>query len=274
MLSVVRAMLSKADDAASLQQRIDALKREGAEACVEIERLERSRALSENYETAIAVDEKVKRQKWVVDHVDATLPGLEKELAAVRVVNAAAALARHRSNMQALFPKLKKALEAAARLQQEAIAIRDAAAAELGNAAVEVNLPRLVYLGFLLDPLIQIWVAEQSKLWSPKAAPAPVALPAPAKPVAVLPPKSNAIAGPPAPTARPIPRRRPLRDDEPADGETLVQVLRAGVELPDGTQAYVGDRLALAATEANILILRGAATAVAGEGKTGDVGNV
>ena len=110
-LRVVKAMLKGGDDPATLQQRIDAVKAEAAAACVEIERLQSERALAPDYEAAPAIDERVRREQWKVEHADATLPVLEREFAALRTVHQARALAHHQS--------IIAALRAAAQIQAE-----------------------------------------------------------------------------------------------------------------------------------------------------------
>jgi hypothetical protein len=254
MLSVVkRLMTSKGDDVAALQEEIAALKRQGAQACAEIEEIEQRRALAPSYEAALAGEDRCKQLRWQVDHCAALLPELEARLAAARAIDQAAALKRHRAIIGAFFPRLRAALIEAGRIQAEAIKARQTAAAEVGEHAVALNIPFLGYRGLVDDSLISAWCAEQERVWSQPAPsrPRPVraALPAPTKskpPVAVA----------KEPATRP---KRVVRHDFPTEGQALVVFLRGGVDLEDGSVAAIGDQIALPAEQARQLVLRGAA---------------
>ncbi len=260
MLAVVKRLIAGKDDAAALQAQISALKTEGAEASAEIERLKRERALAASYEEATSIDDRIARQIWVTEHCAASLPQLELQLGAVRAAEQAAALARHKGALLELYPRLKKAILAAVELQHEAMQLREAACKEIGEATVIRNLPAPAYAGFLLKDLVTIWQAENDRVFAELARkPKPAAIPAPAR--AALPaPKPKApvaVAKEPAPR----PPRIVRHDAFPVDGQQqrLVVFLRAGVELPDGTTAAIGDEVALPAEQARQLILRGAA---------------
>ena len=177
---------------------------------------------------------------------------LEARLLAAKAERLAAALARHRGVMRALFPRLQRAIEAAAAVQVEAILARNAAIAELGEGLVSQQLPPLVYLGFLLPDLVALWSAEQARIWSaepprPQSAPLPQpAKPAPVKAISVAPPATAA--------------RRPLRQDPaPGEGECAIVFIRGGVELPDGERAMVGDRCNVSVDAARTYVMRGCA---------------
>src|SRR5271167_2869398 len=161
MLTTVRAvrrLITGKDDVASLQQQLVALKAEGADASVEIERLKSERALAANYEEATAIDGAVARQAWIVEHCASALPELELRLAACRAADQAAALAKHRGILIGLYPRLKAAILAAVEAQEEALAAREAACKEIGEAAVSRNLPAIAYAGFLTrDLVVGVW---------------------------------------------------------------------------------------------------------------------
>jgi hypothetical protein len=153
MLAAVKAvkrLIGGKDDAAGLQQQIAALKREGSEASEEIERLKRERALAASFEEAEETDRAIARQMWITEHCAIALPELELRLAAVRAADQAAALARHKGILVALYPRLKQALFAAVEAQHEVMAAREAACREIGEAAVSRNLPNPAYAGFLM----------------------------------------------------------------------------------------------------------------------------
>ena len=135
--------------------------------------------------------EQLKRQHWVIDHADATLPALELRLATLRAEAQAAALLRHKAAIAGFAPKLIKAVEAAAEIQVEAIKLRGAAIAELGEQAVARDIPHLAFNGILLPDLVGLWRREVERMFAPPAAtrrpPAAHPVKAMAKPVAARP---------------------------------------------------------------------------------------
>jgi hypothetical protein len=273
VLAVVKKLLNnKADDAASLQQQIDALRREGADASAEIERLKGEAAAAPSYDEARDIEDRINRQIWVTRHCAAALPELEQRLAAARAAALpeleqrlaaaraaaqAAALAAHTRVLINLYPKLKAAILAAVEIQREVMLARQAAVAELGENMVARNLPTPAFAGFLLPDLVQIWAHENDRVFADLARkPRPAPIPAPVR--AALPAPAEAKA---AAAAAPAPAKRVARHDPfPTDGrEALVTFLRAGAELPDGTTAGTGDEIALPVEVARALVQRGAA---------------
>jgi hypothetical protein len=261
MLGVVkRLLIAGKNDAAALQQQIAALRAEGRDASLAIDQLKVERAAADSYDQAIALDDKIARQEWIVDHCAAKIPRVELELAAAKAAAQAAALAKHKAILIGLYPRLKAAILAAVEAQAAVIAARDAAIAEIGEALAVRNLPTIAFAGFLAKDLVEIWSRENDRVVfdlarqpKPAALPVPVraALPAPAKPKPVA-----ALASP----AAPRPRRVARHDPFPTDGQqALVVFLRAGVELPDGSVTGIGDEIALPAEQARQLILKGAA---------------
>jgi hypothetical protein len=218
----------------------------------ELDRLQAERAAAEDYDRVRAIDDNTKRAQWWIDQAARKLGELETALAAAKATEQAAALARHKSIIGALYPRLRRALEAAAAVQQEAMAAYDAAVAECGDAAVQIAIQPVAYRGLCHSEFIEIWAAEQDRVWAPKPAPAAPRAVAPAAPARAAP--KRAIVAPPAP--RPV---RPLRQDlAPGEGHAAVIFLRPGAELPDGTPARIGDRCNLPVDQARALIMRGA----------------
>ena len=216
----------------------------------------------------------------LVQRAEAELPHLEAQLAAAKAERQRKALGRHRSAIAALYPKLRRAIEEALRVQAEAIAAREAAIAELGEHTVGYNIPALAFRGILLPDLVQLWVDEQDRVWAAPRAIQPATNgdarrqgPAKAAGKAIVsasrseaaPIVANGHAGPDAATPQPRPRRQPRRPGPPAAGELQVQLLRPGVEMPDGSQTITGDRANVPAETAKALVERGAADFVSEE---------
>src|SRR5260221_6196990 len=148
--------------------------------------------------------------------------------------------------------------------------------------------PHITYAGFLFKDLFAIWTAEQDRIFSdplpkpavvaPRPAPAPAAkartMTATGEPLAMdhgfgwtrRQPCDEPVAEPEPPTR---PKRMLRRDAPPADGsQRQVQILRKGLELPDGTQSVAGDVLTVAAEHATLMVKAGAAEfATSGDGK-------
>jgi hypothetical protein len=189
----------------------------------------------------------------LIERDTARMPGLEARVVAAKAEKQRQGLARHRAAIAAFVPKLVRAVEVAAEVQVEAIKLREAAVAELVENVVAATIPHLAFNGLLLPDLAAMWRHEVERMFAPPAAhaPRPVAAPAPAKASALKP-----IAAPPAP--RP---HRALRQDPPAaeDQCAIIFIRGSGVELPDGTQAMVGDRCNVSVDEARLLVLRGVA---------------
>lgn len=240
------------DDPAAIERVLGELRAKIAQHQAEAEQLSLEWVSADSSDAAEQIDRRRREALRLAQRDTARLPVLEARLLAAKAEQLAAALARHRGIMRALFPRLQRAIEAAAAVQVEVISARNAAIAELGEGLVSQQLPPLVFLGFILPDLVALWSAEQARIWSaepprPPAAPRPQPeKPAPVKAISVAP------AAPPP--------RRPLRQDPPpGEGECAIVFTRGGVELPDGAQAMVGDRLNVRVDEARTDLLRGAA---------------
>src|SRR6202011_4033133 len=80
---------------------------------------------------------------------EAALPGMEAAPIAARAERQRDGIARHQKIMRDLYPRLRRALEAAAEVQHEAIDAREAAERELGGGICAIHLPHLSYRGFV-----------------------------------------------------------------------------------------------------------------------------
>jgi hypothetical protein len=187
----------------------------------------------------------------------AQIPEIERELLAARAEKEREALGRHHKAIAACVPKLAAAVEAAAAVQVEAILLRQAAVKELGEGLVQAKIPVVAFLGMLLPDLVKMWAQELRRSFNPPPAPpAPVSRSTAAK--------ANGHAKPPATIPAPARPKRAPRADAPAQSgeQATVVFLRGGVELPDGQQAIVGDRITMATAQAQGYALRGVAEIV------------
>jgi hypothetical protein len=258
------------DDIADLTAELEAEKKKASDACGQVEWLRLARKTADDFAGAKALDEKIAEAEWTIERADAVLPHLEGRLKAARAEHQAAALARRQSILRKRFPQFRRALQEAVEQQTAVIKEREAAIAELGEHAVQLHLPNLCYAGFLFQDLLDLWAAEQARIFADPL-PKPVVVapgPAPAPVLAADEPKfgfgwSRLGPGekpPTAPVPAPRPRRIPRRDAPPADGsERQVVLLRTGLELPDGSQAVAGDVVTVPADRAELMVRSGAA---------------
>ena len=186
----------------------------------------------------------------VAERGEQQIPQLEAQLVAANAEKQREGLTRHRAAIAAFVPELVAAVERAAQVQVQAIKLREVAIAELGEGVVAGNIPHLAFAGILLPDLCKMWRQDVERMFAPPAAAPPRPVPAPAKAA----PKP--IVAPPPPR----PARPPRRDPPPQDSDQVaITMLRAGVELGDGTQSVVGDHCTMMIDQARLLILRGAA---------------
>ena len=259
---------------AELEAEIDRLRAEGAEATVAVERLTAARVDADSFDQAAQIDEEIRRAEWAADRAAGRLPALEAELAAAKFERQQDALVRHRRAIAALYPKLRAAVEAAAAVQVAARAAREAAELELG-AALASEIPHIGFRGLLLPDLVQLWIAENDRIWAvPWQPPAPPAKPARSSHRA---PQRSEIAhriaqpgGEPLPqkpvamNLLPAPQREPRAlhaHPAPAPGSGLrrVRLIRSGADFGDGDIARIGDVMAVPERQANALVKNGAA---------------
>jgi hypothetical protein len=165
--------------AAEIAVEIRRVREEGAAASALRDELRGERQQAASYEEAEALAGRIARLEWEIEHSAARLGLLEVALAQTRGEEQRTALARHHRAFAALYPRLRRAISAAAEIQAEAIRAREAAVAELGEGLVAIHLPHLVFNGFLLRDLVEIWATEQDKIWAvpwqpPALAPVPV----------------------------------------------------------------------------------------------------
>ena len=263
-------MVGRTDDVTALETAISAEKDKAIQAHARLEELEAAHRTAADYEAATAFEAEIKRHQWTITHADEIIPELESRLAAARAARQRQAIERHWTAARNLYPKLRTALLGAANLQAQAIALRNAAAAELGEAVVERHIPRVTFVGLLFDNLIESWSKEVNRSFQtpPNQKPALQAVEKPAAPLIDLnltakvtaehsPPPEPATAPPRRPQKRPL-----LADGPPGEGERQIQLLRNGVqlELPDVTlQSLTGDCVNVPADQALALVRNGAA---------------
>jgi hypothetical protein len=140
------------------------LRAEGRDASLAIDALKAERADAASYDKARDLDDRINRQIWICENAARAIPQLELQLGAARAAQQAQALARHKNALLELYPRLKKAIVTAVALQKEAMALRDSACRELGEAVVSRNLPALGYAGFLRNELYEIWQRENDRI--------------------------------------------------------------------------------------------------------------
>jgi hypothetical protein len=260
-LKILKAML-KRDEPADLERHIAALKAEASEASAEIERLNQERRFAASYDEARAIDDRMARQIWITEHAAALLPELELRLAAARAADQAAALARHKDALLELYPRLKAAILAAVDVQEAVIAARQTAIRELGEGVVTARLPQILFAGYLSrDLVVDIWQRENDLVIGELARQPQQRAARPA----IAPPPPRAKSKTTAPAAHTPPTRRPARplraDPPPTDGQAQIQIvfLKNGVDVGDGVQSIIGDRINLPADQARALVASGCA---------------
>src|SRR5690349_19836579 len=121
------------DRLARIEARLQAERMTAADALRELEQLEAQRRLADDYDAARALDDAVARARWTIERADALIPSLEAERASALADHRREALAKHRADIAKIYPRLRGAIQAAAAVQTEAIAARQAAIAELGE---------------------------------------------------------------------------------------------------------------------------------------------
>lgn len=257
------------DDVAALAAEIAAEKTKAAAACEEIENLQAARCTAESFERARELDEVIARARWIVEHADAVIPSLEGRLSILKAERQADGIVRHYKAAERAYRKLRAAVDAAAAAQVDAIAARNAAIAELGDAIVQRSIPAVAFGGMVMPDLVKLWTDELDRVFR---SPAPN-LSAPINPASTAtyqrPRESDFGLGwtrkrQPEPASEPeppkTPERRPLRRDaSPGAGERQVAILRPGIELPDGVQGIVGDIVTLPEERAQAMVRGGAA---------------
>ena len=283
------------DEVARLVSQIERTRAAGTEAYTELDRLQTERLAAGSFDQAETLDRQIRAAQWEIDRAAAELPGLEAELDAARAEKRRAALIYHRRRIAAIYPRLKSAIEAAADVQVEAIAAREAAARDCGEQLVQLAVPALAYRGFLLPDLVKLWVSEQERVWAAPWSP-PVPQPvAPPRPLpsakerdltrrqpsglghdqpkigGTVPPRSpsassaarergEGISLPPA--APPSVPREPRKDPAPpAPGERRIRFVRSGTPIGgnDGPLSVLGDEVNVPAGMAQILVLKSTA---------------
>ena len=96
----------------------------------------------------------------MIERDTARIPELETRVVAAKAEKQREGLARHRAAIAGFVPQLVAAVEAAAKVQVEAIRLREAAVAELGENVVAAAIPHLAFNGILLPDLVAMWRHE------------------------------------------------------------------------------------------------------------------
>src|SRR5436305_9186331 len=162
VLQVIQKTMQRApgDRLADIEARLGIERTKAGAAAQELQGLEQRRRLADDYDQARALDEAIARARWVIERAEAVIPQLEAERDAALADCRREALARHRAAIAKIYPRLRRAIDASAAVQGEAIAARQAAIAELGDGVVPANIPDVAFMGLLLPDLIAIWAAE------------------------------------------------------------------------------------------------------------------
>jgi hypothetical protein len=179
------------------------------------------------------------------------IPELEAQVTAAKADKQRHGLARHKAAIAAFVPELIAAVEAAVAVQVQAINLRQAAVAELGENIVAGNIPHIAFAGILMPDICAAWSRDLQRMFNPPP-PAPATAPA-ARP-------KVAAAKPVVTPSAPRPPRAPRRDPPPEDpGQVTIRMLRPGIDLGDGSQSVTGDELTMMHDQARLLVLRGCA---------------
>lgn len=194
----------------------------------------------------------------LVQRAEAQIPEIEQKLVSAKSEKQREGLARHKAAIAGALPKFISAVERAAAEQIAMILMRQAAVAELGEQVVQGRIGAVGYAGLLIPEFVREWKQELLREFNPP----PAAQSVPVSRSTAT--KANGHAKPPATIPAPARPKRAPRADQPAqsDEQATVVFLRGGVELPDGQQAIVGDRITMTTAQAQAYALRGAAEIV------------
>src|SRR5205823_5640029 len=99
------------DDVAALTADIGTEKTKAAEAYAEIERLGQERRAAADFEAARAIDERIARCRWQIEHADAVIPELERRLSVAKAERQAEAIVRHHKAANRAYRKLRGAID-------------------------------------------------------------------------------------------------------------------------------------------------------------------
>jgi hypothetical protein len=272
-LTVVKNFMTGTDDLGSLIGERDAAVAKLAAAREEILRLEEQRLSAESFDDAEAINRRIARVQWTVDQINsAVLPQLNRRITESQAIKQRDALLKHQAAARAQFFKLKAAIENAGAAQAEAIAARQSAERELGGGLVQRSVPVVAYMGLLLPDLIEMWVAEQTRVFAaPAPQPAVAAVvqsrvaPTPTRPVGVADRREVAKPVAPVPKVEPVKPKRPLRKSKVAVGDRrLIVMLRPNVEI-DSELSMVGDQIDVPTAQAESLVKAGCADYVSAD---------
>ena len=226
------------DEIADLEDRLAKARAKAATIEAELDQLAAQRELAEDFEAAQAIDKKIERLKFDSGRARRTIDDLNAKFADARARRARERFAFFSRETARLFPKLRSALEAALEVQLEAIRLREAAAAELGESAI-VTIPVIIYRGLMMPELVEMWRKEIDRQLAnttaaPRSRPAPA--PRPARPL-----QPGAAAHPPLNGTRSAPLEKRVRKPLPQiEGGMRVVALKNGLEI-NGERLVAGD---------------------------------
>lgn len=257
VMTVVRRALGGAavDTVQELIGEVAKARRERADALAAAERLECERLVAESFEQAQELARQIERARWDAERADARLPELEQRLNAARAREQAAALEKHRMRRAAIYRRLRAAIVAAGEIQGEAIRADQEACAELGEGLVRGHLPPIAYRGFLMPDLIELWTADQDRMFAaPVQAPKAQTTTAPRVPSQPRSSTQHAVRLGLNDSGGAI-HAPPVADDTAplVEDELRCVVIRSGFQTPSGLPCRSGQKIRLprlVATEA------------------------
>jgi hypothetical protein len=241
------------DAVAAAETELARVRAEIEQAKAEAQQLGQAWLTAATQDAAEAIERQRLESERVAKRDEQQIPQLEARVTAAKAEKQRHGVARHRAAIAAFVPELVAAVEAAAAMQVQAIQLREAAIAELGEGAVQREIPVVGFLGLLLPDLVRDWSRSLQRMFAPAAAATP-------RPVASRPSPKAAAAKPVISPPPPRPARPPRRDPPPEHpDQVVVTMLRANVQLGDGSLSVVGDELTLMRDDARQLLLSGAA---------------
>lgn len=227
------------DEVDAIKARLESIRSEGAVATAELERLEAINLDAASYEESRKLEQNIEKQKWLIDRALKKIPELKADLETALSKQREQLFERSVAELGAIYRRLRVALEEAARIQEEAIKAHEASVAAFNSRHFDLRqpqlqLPRVVFFGFLTRQHLGIWTQEMDRTFDAKTK-----LPAAPKKVASPPrpqsrPDSRNAMTPRAVSLNEQPARTLTRAPNPDDmtplsaGQVRVRVLRAG----------------------------------------------
>jgi hypothetical protein len=142
----------------------------------EAQQLGRAWLTATTQEAAEAIERQRLEFERVAKRGEQQIPQIEAQRNAAKAEKQREGLARHRAAIAAFVPEFIAAVEAASQAQVQAIKLREAAIAELGESAAQRELPAVAFLGLLLPDIVSDWSRSLLCMFAPPAAAAPRAV--------------------------------------------------------------------------------------------------